>query len=270
MLPGERCPQTIKRPLTSLDAYDILSIALSYQRGIKSLNATGMVLQLTYRLRRHLWGEWPLSRWFGYLLVGAGLATLIHWWPRPWPTVLLGGVFLAYIVLLAWAARRRYVHFEAIPPAETPLLNGPGSPPLRAEELVPVRASGRFTVEGKDQYYMDLEADFETVGSREHIVLARVHASRFLWLGRWPAWELGWWYIFFEPAMICEMEWGHLRFGPRSHQALRVVYAPDQKTTQTIYLTADSGTALQRVWDDLILDAPLETIHAAAQERREG
>lgn len=220
------------------------------------MNLIGVSLQLAYRLRRHLWLGWSLARWFGLLLLAAGLVALIRTWSRPWPAIVLAGVFLTYALVLAWAARRRYVYFETAREAEAWFQELPAAPPLRAEEMVPVRASGWFSVEGKSQYYMDVEADFETVATREHIVLGRVHDSRFLLLGRWPAWELGWWYIFFQPHMIQQLDIGHLHFGPSAHQALRVTHASDEKTVQTIYLAFDEIAALRRVWDDLCHDAP--------------
>jgi hypothetical protein len=215
------------------------------------LSLTGVIFQVTYRLRRHFWLGWSLARWFGALLVSAGLAALIRWWWYPWPAIMLGGLFLVCVLILGWAGRRRYVQFKAVSdPRDLPPV-----PPLRAEELVPIRASGWFTVEGKVQYYADVEADFETVGTREHIVLGRVHPSRFLALGCWPEWELGWWYIFFQPAMIRKLAVGHLRFGRCPRPALQVVYTPDEKTLQTIYLAVDDSLLLQRLRDDLARDA---------------
>jgi hypothetical protein len=127
---------------------------------------------------------------------------------------------------------------------------------LRTEELIATRASGWFSVEGKDQYYVDIEADFETVGTREHIILGRVHPSRFLLLGRWPMDEQGWWYIFFRPDTIRELSVGHLCHGPRPRLALRVSYALDEEKQEDIFLTFDNASALRRVWDDLLQDAP--------------
>jgi hypothetical protein len=221
------------------------------------LSLTGVIFQVTYRLRRHFWLGWSLARWFGALLVSAGLAALIRWWWYPWPAIVLGGLFLVYVLTLGWVGRRRYVHFKAM---SDPLAL-PCAPPLRAEELVPIRASGWFTVEGKVQYYMDVEADFETVETGEHIVLGRVRPSRFLGIGYWPDWELGWWYIFFQPAMIRKLAVGHLFFGYRSRPALQVVYTPDEKTLQTVYLTMDDSLLLQRLWNDLVRDAPSVATH---------
>jgi hypothetical protein len=214
------------------------------------LSLTGVVLQTAYRLRRHFWLGWSLARWLGVLLVSTALVTLIRW-SHPWPALVLGGLFLVVVLILGWADRQRYVQFRAVSAAQVVH----SEPPLRAEELIPIRASGLFTVEGKAQYYVDLEADFETVETREHIVLGRVHPSHFLGLGQWPDWELGWWYIFFQPAMIRKMTRGHLSFGHRSRPAVQVVYAPDEKTQQVIYLAFGDTAALGRVWDDLLQDA---------------
>jgi hypothetical protein len=227
------------------------------------LSAIGLGFQIVYRLRRHLWLGWPLSRWLGFLLVVTILWQLIRWRSLSWQVIVLAVVYLVYVLVLAWTGRQGYVRFTVlsgtgpVADASNPLENEPSPPPpLGAQEMVPVRASGWFSVEGESQYYLDVEADFETVGTREHIVLGRVHSSRFLLFGQWPKYELGWWYIFFEPRMIQDVCLGHLHFGLRPRLALRVIYAPDAETRQTAYLTFDDTVTLRRVWDDLLLDAP--------------
>jgi hypothetical protein len=219
-----------------------------------------MILRFTYQLRRHLWAEWPLSRWVGALLLAATLGSLFVHWLRPWAAVLIGLLYLGYVLVLAWASRRAYIHYELRPQVDALRHNPLNESPLRSEELVPVRASGWFSVEGKDRYYVDLEADFETVATREHIILGRVRPSQFLYLGTWATEELGWWYIFFQPAMIREMEMGRLYFGAEPQLVLRLVYAPDAETEQTIYLNFDDEPALRRVWADLLLDSAPATV----------
>ena len=54
------------------------------------------------------------------------------------------------------------------------------------------------------------------------------------------------------------MDLGHLFFGPEPQQVLRLTYAEDAKTEQTIYLAFDTDTALRQVWADIIQDAPPE------------
>ncbi len=216
----------------------------------------GLILRLAYRLRRHLLMGWSVARWGGVLLFLVGIAALLLAWPNPWPAVAGSGSLLAYIMFLAWATRKGFLHFRPLRDEQSRIQALPAPPALRPEELVAARASGHFIVENLAQYLIDLEADFETVETREHIVLARKEATRFLWLARWPGYEVGWWYIFFQPPMIREMAVGHLYVGWRPSLALRVIYAPDEETQHALYVAFADGPALRRVWDDLLLDAP--------------
>lgn len=219
------------------------------------LSARGILLRWAYRLRRHLFFSWSLARWLGTLLFVVAAWALVRWWPNFWPAVGAGAVWVVFVLWLVWAHRSGYLHFVPLPDAAA-VLDGAPLRPLRKEEKVPARASGWFTVEGADAYLVDLESDFETVGTREHIVLARLYRSRFLLLGRWPAYQIGWWYIFIMPAMIRELGVGRLHTGREPGLALRIVYAPHEETRQTIYLAFDDPHHLQRVWVDLVRDAP--------------
>lgn len=217
------------------------------------MGAIGLILQATYRLRRHFWLGWSLARWLGVSILLAGLLALLRCWARPGYALGLAGLLLAYVGLLLWAERQGYVRFRA---CET---TGPQATvaPVPPEERVPVRASGWFSVEGKRQYYVNLEADLETARTREHLVKGRVQSSRFLLLGTWPEHEVGWWYIFVQPAAIRQMGWGRLYFGLTPQRALQVVYTLDDGTLQRILMTSESSAALHRVWADLLLDAPV-------------
>ena len=221
------------------------------------MDLTGIILQLAYRLSRHFWLGWTLARWFGLLILGLGLWALIHWWPNPWPAVAAGVVLLLYSGILVWARRTGYVRYTRLPDEERQFQEQDTPPSLRKEEMVPARVSGWFSVEGQTQYFVDVEADFETVGTREHIVLGRVYPSRFLLLGHWLREELGWWYVFVQPNMIRQVDIGELTAGPQPRQALRIVYTPDTDTEQTVYLHADQGS-LRRIWQDMLEDAPPE------------
>lgn len=223
---------------------------------IAPLSLSGVIFSLGYRLRRHLWAAWPLSRWLG-LLILVGAVVVLPRWPV---SAALGGIWLLYVSLLAWASWRAFVRFEAAPLED--VLGAAINPvsPVRAEEMVPVRASGLFSVEGKIQTYMDLEADFQTVETREHVVLARVHPSRFLLLGRWPEYELGWWYVFIKPTTIAALRVGYLHFGLHPRPAIQVVSAPDEETQETAYLTAADLQTLRRIWSDLVQDAPSDAV----------
>ncbi len=214
----------------------------------------GFVFKVLYRLQNHHWAGWPFSRWVGLVLVAGGLAALVSRWPRMELALLLGLAWLLYVFLLAWAGRRRFAHF-------VPLAQGDGPPaedvpPLGKAERVPIRASGWFSVQGKERHLADIEADYESVGTREHIILGRLRPSRFLGLGRWPAEEIGWWYIFFQPTMIRRLRVGHLCFGARPRLALQVVYAAGEEKQETVHLIFEDAQTLRRVWNDLGKDAP--------------
>jgi hypothetical protein len=218
------------------------------------LRAIGVILKVAYRLRRHYWFGLPLTQWLALLMILAVVSALIRWRSSPWPAVVLAGLFLAYASALIWASQRGYAHFVALPDADDPPRTAPS--PQANHESVPMRATGWFEVEGDKRYHVDLEADFETAGTREHIVMGRISPSRFLLFGRWPKRDLGWWYIFFQPGMIREMRRGTLHHGLRSRPAIGLVYAPDATARQTVYLAFSDMQALHRVWDDLLLDAP--------------
>ncbi|MGD8488912.1 MAG: hypothetical protein PVG54_13375 [Anaerolineae bacterium] len=229
------------------------------------MNVLGWILRTAYRLRRHLWLGWSLARWASVLLLALAVVALFTWWPNPWPAALLTLLCVGFLLLLAWTARQRYLRFEPLPPGAA-LPHSPSTArPLRKEEMVPVRASGQFVVQQKTQHFADVEADFETVGTREHIVLGRVHPSRFLLLGRWPSEDLGWWYIFFEPPMIRDMMVGHLHHGPQPSLAIRIVYESDPETQQTTYLSSDDASILHRIWNDLLIDAPPDVLDQVRQ-----
>jgi hypothetical protein len=219
------------------------------------LSIIGLILRFLYRLRRHFLLGWSLARWLGVLLAVAIMATLFPPSAINWRSIPVGGLFLAYVGALFWADRRGFVHFRAAVHARRLILKAPVTAPLRSEERISVQASGWFTVEGKDQYCVCLHAEFESVSSREHIVLARVQPSRHLLLGTWPEHELGWWYIFFQPAMIRQIRAGYLYFGPRPRLALRIVYTPGPDARETIHLASGAAT-LRRIWVDLNRDAP--------------
>jgi hypothetical protein len=215
------------------------------------LNLLGGLLKLAYCLRHHLWGAWSLAHWLALLLAAAAIVVFVRSWPSFGAAVFLGVLLVAMIVFLRWADRKGYVHYRVESNADMLLSKAPPRPPMRPEKLVPVQASGWFTVEGNDQYLVDVKADMKITGLGERIVMGRLHPSRFLLLGRWPSYELGWWYIFFFPADVQEISVGHMSFGLRSRVALRLVYGLDGKPRQTIYLTSDEAWILRLVRDDL-------------------
>ncbi len=217
------------------------------------MDLLGIFLQTAYRLHRHRLATWSLARWLGFLLLAVALiAAIAH--PSLWAAAVLAGLALAYGTGLGWSARQGYVLFTATPRNGTAPQWTQIFPPLRREESYPVRASGWFTVEGKVQYYVDVDADLQATALGEYIIMGRIPASRFLWLGAWPEDEIGWWYIFFFPERVLELEVGCVRFGSQSRPALRLVYSQDPGNRQTIHLAFEDDQSLQRLRAGLTQD----------------
>ena len=235
------------------------------------MKLAGAVLKLAYLLRGHLWLAWPLSRWLGVLIFAATVLVAFRSRPSIWPALLLAVWLLLYIALLVWAGLQGYVRFrvdaDAILPKSEQVEHTPSS-----KELIPVRASGWFTVEGKEQYLVDIEADLRATGSAERIIMGRVHPSRFLLLGRWPRGELGWWYLFLKPEAIREMQVGYLNFGLRARASLRLVYDSDKEGVRQAFTSLTDAPGIKRVWDSLRhnLDCDVHGTRSAAHRSGSG
>lgn len=159
------------------------------------------------------------------------------------------------------------VDADAILPKSEQVEHTPSS-----KELIPVRASGWFTVEGKEQYLVDIEADLRATGSAERIIVGRVHPSRFLLLGRWPRGELGWWYLFLKPEAIREMQVGYLNFGLRARASLRLVCDSDKEGVRQAFISSTDAPVIKRVWDSLRhnLDCDVHGTRSAAHRSGSG
>ncbi len=220
------------------------------------MNVRSRWLKLAYQLHRHELNGWPLDRWLGALFVLVALASVLGRWPDKWLVASVAGVFLAsFIAFEVWARRAAYVTFVA----QKPTVRDSQSEhaPLLPQDKVEVRATGRFEVEGRSQFFVELQAFFRTFATREHAVIAFVPRSRFLWLGQWPEHERGLWYIFFLPRQVVSLEPGVLAFGGRERLALRVTYQQD-KRLEAAYLSFDNETDRYRVWEDILRDAALQ------------
>lgn len=219
------------------------------------MSLIGAFFKFAYSLYRHRWLGWPLSHWLGLALLVGGTIASIRAWPSPWGAVVFGILFLAYGAALAWAARLGYVVFEAQQRSDDTGKSCAVEVTLRPEEMVPVRVSGLFTVQGKTRYFVDVDADFQTTALDEHIIMGRVRPSRYLLLGQWPEGELGWWYMFFRPEMIRQLAVGQLRFGLRSRNALRLILAASADGEQVVFLALPDRAQLARVQMHLLQGA---------------
>ena len=214
----------------------------------------GLILKINYRLNRLRLGGQPLNRWLFFLSLLGILAVavdLVESGPVTDAVVILA--CLSLMLALLWAGRTRYLIFRR---AENPSLTM-DVPQLAPEEKVPVRASGHFEVSGMRRYFVEAQAYFETVDTREHIIIAWTPRWSLLGLADSPREEVGLWYVFFMPATIKEIEVGEVHFGPQPRPALKVVYQPESGSRETIYLSFDHPEQREVVLADLRRDAPL-------------
>lgn len=213
----------------------------------------GALNRLAYDFTRHRVAKVPLVWWLLGLtvlwiaLLASGRAA--------WTAAGMVAAILAAALLVAIAVgrRARYVVFQS---------HGPADPaptrPLQPEEKIPVRATGYFEVSGMRQYFANIEAWFETVETREHIVIARNAFSRFLLFAKTLSGEQGIWYAFFRPEAVQEVEIGDLCFGWHVRPAICLVIQLDfQKEDDVLYLAFEDGETRDLVLNDLLADARL-------------
>ncbi len=213
----------------------------------------GTLSRLAYDFARHRIAKVPLTWWLlGLTPLWIALLVLGK---VPW-TVAGGAVaVLAAVLLLAvlLGRRSRYVVFHSHGrPAPKP------TRPLRHEEKIPIRATGYLEVSGMRKYFANIEAWFETVETREHIVIARNAFSRFLIFAKTLSGETGLWYAFFRPEAIQALEIGDLCFGWRVRPAVRIALQSEgQREREVLYLAFDDDGMRDLVLNDLLADAPV-------------
>jgi hypothetical protein len=230
----------------------------------------GLIYQFVYNLERHSLFEVSLRRWLILLclIVPAAL-----WFGVGRATNLLAGLVTvgAVLILVAlWqAGRQHYVRFVSDSQQAPPLLS-----PLPAMSEAPLRASGFFEVSGMRRYFVETAATYTTFETREHCVMTRMPFSRFLLLGTSEREEAGWWYTFFQPAMLRAVTGGRLYFGLRPRTALQLQIASTHDSVETLYLSFEDGAARSLILADLLHDAApgvgLHHAHSAMADENAG
>jgi len=222
----------------------------------------GGMLRLAYRLRHHRIGLLSLGYW--PLIVGLFLLVVAYRTAaQPYALLLIAaGLVLAGIMLLG--RRQGYIRFRHDESLAAHLPSGMS--PLKADEKCAVRATGVLEVRDKRHYFVEAEADFATMETREHIVMARIPPSLMWLVARFPKEEVGWWYAFVKPPHIRSLQTGWLYHGLRPRPALKLVYLRRQliegkkKTREvvseeTVYLSAAEMPILHRLLENVVRDA---------------
>jgi hypothetical protein len=230
----------------------------------------GLIYQFVYNLERHRLFNISLRRW----LITLCLTLPVTMWLSLWGASRLTAVLVtlgtaAVLVAMWWAGQRRYVHFVEQDPISTSRPQGeagtnetadlqPTGPPLPAMSKTRVCATGFFEVSGMRRYFVETPANYTTFETREHCVMTQVLLSRFLLLSRSRREEIGWWYAFFQPAMIRSVNSGWLYFSLRPRPALRLEIAQSGDSDDVVlYLSFDSKKTRSLVLADLQYDADL-------------
>ena len=217
------------------------------------MSLIGMILKLSYQLSRHRIGPLRLNLVPLVLALASGLI----WWKVGGLTgeqaILIIVLCLILVLVTLLAKRQGFIIFRR---SEGELPPSSDRPELAPDEKAAVRATGLFEVRGERRYFVEATADFATMETREHIVMARMLDSRFL-VGA-PKQDAGWWYIFFKPHTIRGIEVGEVCFGLRARPAIKLGYRTSEGKIEPVYLSFDDPLQMQRVSEDLRRDANLE------------
>ena len=216
---------------------------------------------MLYALSVYQLGSASLLRWLLFLLIGSGVVWVVGWLPGHW--LVAGGALASVITLLAllrYWRQRDFVYFVAGTP---PLVD---SEPLSPTQKAPVMVTGFFGVEQKQQRFTWLPGFYRTFATREHALLCQVAQQCWAGLGRWPAEEVGLWYIFFTPTTIVQIEWGELYFGAEARLAIAVTHRvtlpkqrrwrSEQVRDEKVYIAFTSAAIGEAIWADLHHDLP--------------
>ena len=233
-----------------------------------------MLFKVSYILQHYRLGGARLQSWLNAALLGLALLLLIRALPGGWPAALLS--LLLIPLSYAWhatARRNQYVQFHAQRAAVQP-----AAATLSSAHTVACHATGLFEVEDKQQRLSETPALFRTFATREHAVLVSSQPrARLKGLLRPPEQMRGMWYAFFKPAGVQQIEPGALQFGRQQRPALRlriepntpIPYTPSDAwgivrkqplpaapRPHTLYLSFATPEERNRVWADLLADAP--------------
>ena len=215
------------------------------------MSIVGFILKVSYQLNRHRIGPLRLNLVPLLFALASGLIWRVGGLAGE-QAVLIAVVCLTLVLVTLLAKRQGFIVFRQSGGELSP---SPDRPELAPDEKVAVRATGLFEVRDTQRYFVEVTADFATMETREHIVMARMLASRFL-VGA-PKDDVGWWYVFFKPLVLREIEIGKVHFGLRARPAIKLGYKTDEGKVEPVYLSFDDPLQMQRVLEDLGRDAKI-------------
>ena len=203
--------------------------------------------------------------------LGMRLSTLARWLPilallvgliADWPLPVMIGLLLVtiWIHYSFWRAKRdnynRFIAHSAPPPA------GQAMEPLPPNRKLPVRATGLFSVSGRENSLLLRPAHYWRVPLGDHVVMAEEDPGKYL-------------YQFFDGRTLQEVQPGWLLFGARPVESLAVTFlarwgpeytrfGPSHETGNdglpppkrvTVYLSAEDETVQRTIHQTIVEDA---------------
>ena len=211
------------------------------------MSIVGFILKASYQLSRHRLGPLRLNLVPLVLALACGLLWRVGGLMGEQAALIIV-LCLALVSVTLLARRQGFIVFR-----RREFFLSPNPPELVPDEKVAIRATGLFEVRGERRYFVEVTADFATMETREHIVMARMLDSRFL--AGAPRGDVGWWYIFFKPLMIRGIEVGQVHFGLRTRPAIKLRYRTAEGKVEPVYLSFDDPLQMERVLEDLRRDA---------------
>jgi hypothetical protein len=115
-------------------------------------------------------------------------------------------------------------------------------------------------VSGMNRYFVEERAYYQAFETRERVIMVNVPLTRLLLLSHSPELEVGWWYSFFTPQTLQEVDVGVIYFGLKPRPALRLIYHPKEvKVPKTVYLSFDHDEYHNQILADLCADQKINT-----------
>ncbi|RMG99802.1 MAG: hypothetical protein D6706_05065 [Chloroflexi bacterium] len=176
--------------------------------------------------------------------------------------LLIALLLAASVRILYWQAQRDgYTRFV---PRKTPWLPPEKLNPLKANERVPLRATGIFSLNDREAHVLLRPAHYWQVPLGDHIVMVEQVPGKYL-------------YQFFNGTNLQEIRHGWLIFGPEPIPSLAVTFmvtwGPEYSdqvrfyyvdggqqerpptTRRTVYFTFEQPEKLEAVWHTMVQDA---------------
>ncbi len=219
-----------------------------------AISIEGLIYLIFYRLQRHHFLGWALTRWLVILLIALPVLIFTGIIPSGTPSLVISGVLALSLLFLIRRMRRvGYYRFIA---DESHTFNKIIAQSLPFSEKIPIRVSGTFAVGKSRQNFVDEAAFYQCFETRERVLMVEITSSRFLLLPQSPEKDTGWWYAFFTPAQVKSVNFGTLKFGLHPRPALQLSVQTDNSDKIISFgITTDSPDNMTRILVDLKADS---------------